>query len=149
MNDVKAKHAETYELATITQRFIALVVDTLLFGFIAGFFGISGDWFGGGILGFIAGAAYQWYFLTRHDGQTPGKMLMGLQVIKTDGTEIEDIDAVMRTLGYTVNTFALLLGWLWVFVDDESQGWHDKLARTYVIKKADRKVRSHTVTVND
>lgn len=147
MNDMKSKHADTFELAETTQRFFALLIDTLLFGFIAGIFGINGDWFGGGILGFIAGTAYQWYFLTHHNGQTPGKMLLGLQVIKTDGTEIADIDAVMRTLGYTINTFALLLGWIWVLVDSERQGWHDKLARTYVIKKASNPARN-TVSIN-
>lgn len=148
MNETKAKHAETFELAGITERFFALMIDTIVFGVVAGILGINGNWFGGGILGFIAGTAYQWYFLTQHNGQTPGKMLMGLQVIKTDGTKIQDIDAIMRTLGYMINSFIIFLGWIWAIFDSERQGWHDKLARTYVIKKPSAR-SNNTVSVGE
>jgi len=54
-------------------------------------------------------------------------------VIKTDGSSMSDSDAVIRYIGYAINSF-FLIGWAWVLIDDNQQGWHDKLAKTYVIK---------------
>jgi uncharacterized RDD family membrane protein YckC len=126
---------ETYELAGFSERFFALLIDSIILGVIGGIFGAGGGMiWGGGLMSFIVGAGYQWYFLTRQDGQTIGKMVMGLRVIKTDGTPIADAEAVIRYVGYLINTPLLLLGWLLAFIDDGRQGLHDKLANTYVVK---------------
>lgn len=122
-----------YRLADNGTRFVALVIDSILVGIIGGIFGANDLWFLGGIIGFLVGVGYQWVFLTRNNGQTPGKMVMGIRVIKADGTPIEDIDAVLRYLGYLINSPFLFIGWLWAFIDPNRQGWHDKLARTYVV----------------
>ena len=133
MNDTYAE--STFELSGMFERFIAFIIDGFLFGLIGGLLGIGGNWLGGGLVGFLAGTAYQWYFLTQHNGQTPGKMLLGLQVIKTDGTEIADFDAVIRAFGQYIGSAIMFIGFFWAFFDSQNQGWHDKLARTYVIKK--------------
>lgn len=135
---------QVHELADISDRFIALIIDTIIVSIIGGIIGAgSGNLFtGGSAIGFLIGAGYQWYFLTQQYGQTPGKMAMDLRVIKTDGTKISDADAVMRYIGYMINTPIILLGWLWAFVDGNNQGWHDKLASTYVVKvSADEKAK--------
>lgn len=124
----------TYRLAENGTRFIALIIDSIIIGVVGSIFGANDQWFLGGIIGFAVNAAYQWYFLTRSNGQTPGKMLLNIRVIKVDGTPIDGTDAVLRTLGYYINTAVLFLGWLWAFVDSQQQGWHDKLARTYVVR---------------
>jgi uncharacterized RDD family membrane protein YckC len=36
--------------------------------------------------------------------------------------------------GYTLNTLIMMLGWLWALWDSNQQGWHDKLAKTIVVK---------------
>jgi len=127
--------ANSYQLADVGDRFIALAIDTFIVSAIGGIFGVNGGGiFGGGILGFIIGVGYQWYFLTQQNGQTPGKMLMGLRVIRTDGGPIRDADAVLRYIGYLINSAVMMLGWLWATIDSDSQGWHDKIAGTYVIK---------------
>lgn len=144
----------TYELADIGERFIALVIDSLIIGFVGGLVGVGGNalW-GGGILGFILGAGYQWYFLTQQNGQTPGKMIMNLRVIKVDGTPISDAEAVLRYVGYLINSPIFMLGWLWATWDPNNQGWHDKIARTYVVKAESettgiaRKKKNETVDV--
>lgn len=125
----------TYELADIGDRAIALLVDSIIIGTVGGLIGVGGAaiW-GGSILGFILGAAYQWYFLTRQNGQTPGKMLVGIRVIKTDGTAISDAEAVLRYVGYLLNSAIAMIGWIWAAFDGNNQGWHDKIANTYVIK---------------
>ncbi|MFW5692211.1 MAG: RDD family protein [Chloroflexota bacterium] len=130
------QETRTYELASYTERIIALIIDSLIVGAIGGALGAGGgSWFlGGSLIGFLIGAGYQWYFLTRQNGQTFGKMVMNIQVIKTDGTPISDAEAIFRYIGYLINTPLLMIGWLWAFVDDKRQGFHDKLANTYVIK---------------
>jgi uncharacterized RDD family membrane protein YckC len=132
MDDMDTK---VYELADIGERFIALVIDSFIVGAIGGTVGVGGGGLGGGgILGFIVGAGYQWYFLTQQNGQTLGKMLMNIRVIKTNGEPIADADAILRYIGYLINTPIIMLGWIWAFIDPNQQGWHDKLAETYVIK---------------
>lgn len=66
-------------------------------------------------------------------GQTPGKRLMGLRVVRTDGQPLTVDRAVLRALGYWLSAFPLFLGFLWLLQDDKRQGWHDYLADTYVI----------------
>lgn len=125
----------TYELASIGERALALVIDSMIVSFVGGIIGVGGNalW-GGGVIGFILGAGYQWYFLTQQSGQTPGKMLMNIRVIKTNGTPISDTAAVLRYIGYLINSPILMLGWIWALFDSKNQGWHDKIAATYVVK---------------
>ncbi len=127
----------TYELADVGTRFIAIAIDSILLSIIGGVIGVSVNLAGGSVLGILVGVAYQWYFLTQRDGQTLGKMIMNIRVVKVDGTPISDADAVLRYVGYIINTPIIGLGWLWALWDPNSQGWHDKIARTYVVK-ADR-----------
>jgi uncharacterized RDD family membrane protein YckC len=138
----------TYQLADIGERFIAIIIDSLILGMVGGMIGAGGGhlFWGGGIMSFILGAGYQWYFLTRQNGQTPGKMVMNLRVVKTDGTPISDAEAVLRYVGYLINSPILMLGWIWALIDANNQGWHDKIASTYVIKTEGR--RGESIVVN-
>ncbi|MFN8372483.1 MAG: RDD family protein [Anaerolineae bacterium] len=81
---------------------------------------------------------YHGYFWTHYNGQTPGKMLAGIRVVKKDGSAMLWADTVVRCLGYVVNSVLLNLGWLWILVDAERQGIHDKLAQTCVVRVAPR-----------
>ncbi len=122
-----------YQLASFGVRLVALIVDTILVGAIGGALGADSPVIGG-VIGFMVGAGYHWLFLTRNNGQTPGKMFMRIQVVKVDGTPINAVDAVIRYAGYGINSALFMLGWLWALVDDNQQGFHDKLARTYVVR---------------
>ena len=66
-------------------------------------------------------------------GQTPGKALMGLRVVRMDGRRLNAWHAFVRVAGYLVSALPLYLGFLWIFIDDHRQAWHDKLAGTCVI----------------
>jgi uncharacterized RDD family membrane protein YckC len=66
-------------------------------------------------------------------GQTPGKALMGMRIVRVDGRPLSLRCALLRYAGYWVSALPLFLGFLWVLADDRRQGWHDKLARTYVV----------------
>lgn len=123
------------QLASIGHRFVALLVDGLVLGLITGaLFPLISNPRTEGFLTFIFTILYQWYFLTNYRGQTPGKMLMGIRVVKTDGAAFKPRDTVIRTLGYTLNWITLGIGWLLALTDSNHQGLHDRLAHTYVVR---------------
>jgi uncharacterized RDD family membrane protein YckC len=65
-------------------------------------------------------------------GQTPGKRLMGVRVVRSDGTRLRFGNAIRRELAYVASGL-LFLGYLWILFDNRRQGWHDKLAGTIVV----------------
>jgi uncharacterized RDD family membrane protein YckC len=74
-------------------------------------------------------------------GQTPGKMMLGLRVVSVDGGSVTLWQAIRRLIGYLVS-YVLYLGYLWILIDNRRQGWHDKIANTYVIYVWDARVGS-------
>lgn len=65
-------------------------------------------------------------------GQTPGKRVMGLRILRSDGTRLRFGNALRREIGYVVSGI-LFLGYLWILFDNRRQGFHDKLAGTIVV----------------
>ena len=91
----------------------------------------------------IVGLAYFTLFLGSR-GQTPGKMLLRLKVIRTDGATLNYSQALLRTVGYyLIHYFTLNLGFLWVAFDPRKQGLHDKLARTCEIRLVPAEPRAY------
>lgn len=76
------------------------------------------------------------YFTYFHGltGQTPGKMLFRIRVVRLDGEPMTPGIAFLRWAGYHLSSI-LLLGFLWVAVDPRKQGWHDKIAGTVVVEE--------------
>jgi uncharacterized RDD family membrane protein YckC len=66
-------------------------------------------------------------------GYTPGKALLGLQIVRQDGRPLSVGRALVRFLGYWVSAIPLFLGFIWILFDHQHEGWHDKLADTHVI----------------
>lgn len=67
-------------------------------------------------------------------GQTPGKMLLRVKVVRWDGEEIGYGRAFVRGMGYYLSFALLGMGFLWVLVDPRRRGLHDVLAGTAVIR---------------
>lgn len=81
---------------------------------------------------------YYWLF-TGLKGQTPGKMAVGIRVIKADGSIPGLGIAALREIpGKILSTVAIYLGFLWIIWDRQKQGWHDKIANTYVLRVKSR-----------
>jgi uncharacterized RDD family membrane protein YckC len=78
-------------------------------------------------------------------GFTPGKALLGLRVVRSDGQRLHLGRAVLRLIGYFIAALPLFLGFVWILFDNRRQGWHDKIARTYVIYMWEEK--SHALTM--
>jgi uncharacterized RDD family membrane protein YckC len=67
-------------------------------------------------------------------GQTAGMRILGIYIIRVDGTPFTLKEAALRHLiGYPLSMAACFLGFLWMLWDPQQQGWHDKLARTIVV----------------
>ncbi|MDP6822474.1 MAG: RDD family protein [Dehalococcoidia bacterium] len=69
-------------------------------------------------------------------GQTPGKMVAGIIVVDDEGHVPGVAVAIPREMvGRLVASAALGLGLAWISFDPKRQGWHDKIAGTYVVMK--------------
>jgi len=69
-------------------------------------------------------------------GATPGKMLLGIRVVKTDGRPVDWLTAFMReVVGKTLSALLLGLGYLWAFFHSKRQAWHDLIADTLVVHR--------------
>jgi uncharacterized RDD family membrane protein YckC len=80
----------------------------------------------------IVNIAYFTYF-HGSTGQTLGKMVCKIKVVRLNGGPVGYGKAFLRWIGYLVSSI-LYLGFLWAAWDKQKQGWHDKIAGTYVIK---------------
>ena len=69
-------------------------------------------------------------------GLTPGKWRLGIRAVKQDpGQPVGFWRMVLReTIGRLVAGILCYLGYVWVLVDANRQGWHDKIAKTLVIR---------------
>lgn len=65
-------------------------------------------------------------------GQTVGKWIMGVRIVRTDGGRLHFGNCVRRQIGYYISAI-LFLGYLWVLVDNRRQGFHDKLSGSFVV----------------
>lgn len=66
---------------------------------------------------------------------TPGKMLLNMKIVDADTLEkVPNSRLLIRYIAYFISMIPLFLGFMWVGWDKKKQGWHDKLAKTVVIK---------------
>ena len=77
---------------------------------------------------------YHWLFIGLI-GQTPGKMAVHIKVVNAAGDRLGLGYAALREiLGKLISQIAFFIGFLWIAYDHDKQGWHDKIASTYVIR---------------
>lgn len=87
------------------------------------------------IFQWIISIVYVVYFIGSR-GQTPGKMAVGIKVVKIDThTSPGYINAFLReVVGKIISSLVICLGFFWMLWDKNKQTWHDKIANTIVIK---------------
>ena len=73
-------------------------------------------------------------------GQTPGKRLMGVRVVRLDGNPVTWWHAFERAGGYAAGVATGTLGFVQVYWDANRQAIHDKVAGTVVIRDGVPKV---------
>jgi uncharacterized RDD family membrane protein YckC len=156
----KKREVSTLEFAGFWSRLAAALIDIFALAVISSiiflifapyqWFGFSGFWgtgdvfeepvwralpylVGGNLLSLIVNIAYFVGFWLRR-GQTPGKMLMNIKLVRTDASNLTFSIALLRYLGYIVSGAIFFIGFLWIAFDNHKQGFHDKIAETYVVK---------------
>ena len=66
---------------------------------------------------------------------TPGKIVLDMKIVHAEtGAAPSAWQMVGRYAGYYLSGILLGLGFLWVAFDKRKQGWHDKLAKTVVVR---------------
>lgn len=89
------------------------------------------------ILGYII-----WWLFTLSRGQTPGKQLLGIRVIRADGTPSDwgwafIREFIIKTIAFSIlDSFlgiATIVDLLWAFWDKNRQTLHDKIMKTVVV----------------
>ncbi len=65
-------------------------------------------------------------------GQTVGKAISGIKIVRKDGTPLGMGKAILRYFGYIISAIVFSLGFLWIGFDSKRQGWHDKIAGSLV-----------------
>lgn len=120
--------------ASFPERFVAYLVDAIILAVPNVIVSLLLPQAVGWIVTLAIGIGYFVYFWTT-SGSTPGKSLMGLKVVSAETGELIDPGtAVLRYVGYIISGIALALGFLWIIWDPRHQGWHDKIAKTLVVK---------------
>ena len=125
------------DLAGIRRRFAAFLIDSAVhiavLSLILWFSNLIPFVWTLGIGSLVALFGYYPFFWAT-SGQTPGKMILGLKVVRADGSKLRMGHAVARVVGYWISSWFLFLGFLWTIIDRKRQGWHDKFADTQVIR---------------
>lgn len=140
---------DVYNLAGITARALAFIVDIMIVSLIAFLAAVSGLYLVYGfnfaaydsenvllplyLVLFVLASTY-FVFLHGYGGKTAGKMLLGIKLINSEGEGVGLWEAFVRWVGYYISAVFLFAGYLWSLIDAECQTWHDKIAGTYVVK---------------
>ncbi len=157
-----AEAAPAPKLAGISRRFLALIIDAFAIAIVtvaimaangameplyaalyetddaavaAAFNQFQSDMLG---VNLLVSALYNVGLMTWLNGQTLGKLMLRIRVVKKNGRRFSVIDGLLRNVfGYTISQI-FLLGYLWALYDDEQQAWHDKMAGTVVVDERQR-----------
>lgn len=161
---------ETVEFASTPQRIAARLLDIVIVSFLFALFlsltglevnteaGLTGDMGLGAWVWFLP-VLYLAYELpgTSYRGQTLGKRLMGILIVRKDGLTGLGFDrALTRFLAIMISAFIPFAGILalgWFVFDPTRQNLPDKVAKTFVIRTPKgfftREIQSHTSGPND
>jgi len=130
------------------RRLVAYIVDAIIVGIVLGVLlspltrtvvvtdgGVTVNYGASGLQTLLSAVYFIALWTLR--GQTIGMMLLGLRVVRqSDGGPIDFVTALIRYVMLIVGFAVILLGVIWVAFDGRKRGWHDMVAKTYVIRPA-------------
>jgi len=85
------------------------------------------------LIGMALACAYEAFFLVKF-GATPGKMALGLKVVRPDGSGITASRAIGRYFGKLLSSMILYIGYIMAGFDAQKRALHDMICDTRVIK---------------
>ena len=131
--------AVTTNKAGFWVRFFAIFIDGLGVGIvsniISGVMGADPMSTSSSSINTLLGVLYFCYFWSAQGGgQTLGMRVLNIKVIRTDGSSLTILQAFIRYIGLFVSIACLFIGVIGAAFDANKQGWHDKIASTYVVR---------------
>jgi len=130
-------------------RFLALIIDGVIISVVASLFGLNhvapvsvgySAMYSSSASMYLSNPGQMWLSLIYVVGfwiwksATPGKMILGLKIVDAEGKSITWQKAAIRYIGFIISGAVICLGFIWAAFDAKKQGWHDKLAGTFVVK---------------
>ena len=123
------------------RRAVAVLLDSLILmvvnGLLGTIFAFGGDNMLniGQIITSFLGIVYYVYFIGNR-GQTLGKMIMKIKVVSLDTDKpVGYLKAFLRDIvGKILSGLVFGLGYLWSIRDAKKQTWHDKIAKSVVVR---------------
>jgi uncharacterized RDD family membrane protein YckC len=76
-----------------------------------------------------------WIYFEGVHGGTPGKLILDMRVVNEKGEYIGMPLAFLRYIGRLISGLILGIGFFMIGWDEKKQGLHDKIAKTYVVRK--------------
>lgn len=70
-----------------------------------------------------------------YDGTTLGKALLSMKVIDKDTKQKLSFWKMCfrQTIGKFISTLVMNVGFIWILIDNDKQGWHDKMCNDIVV----------------
>ena len=130
----------TAEKAGWGTRALAIILDVIGIGIISG--AVSSILGAGdpastqyqGLSTLLQAVYFTYFWSAAGKGQTLGSRALNIRVVKTDGAYLDYFGAFLRYIGFVISCVVFLIGVIWAAFDAQKQGWHDKIASTYVIR---------------
>ncbi len=124
--------ADLLDVATLPRagfwiRMLALLIDLILVG-------VATSWVHHGGHGTLLLLATYGAIMWKLKGTTVGGIVCDLKVVRIGGAPLDWGTAIVRALGCFLSLVVCGLGFIWIAVDHEHQGWHDKIAGTVVVR---------------
>lgn len=89
----------------------------------------------GGLIGFVIGLAYYGWFHASTGGATPGKMAIGIKVVRSTGERISLARSIGRYFATILSGLILAIGYIMAAFTERKQALHDMLCDTVVVDK--------------
>jgi uncharacterized RDD family membrane protein YckC len=87
-----------------------------------------------GLVGIVVAACYEAIFVAQM-GATPGKMALGMKVVRSDGSRIDLGRSFGRHFAKMLSAIILGIGFIMVAFDSEKRGLHDMICDTRVVRQ--------------
>lgn len=81
----------------------------------------------------VVGLCYGIFFIRRFNA-TPGKMALGLKLVRADGSTLSVGRIIGRYFSEWISSMILLIGYIMAAFDDERRALHDRICDTRVIR---------------
>lgn len=114
------------------KRIVASIIDSIVLSIIGFLLGLTLSF-----VGVIIAPIISWmYYILMEGGSwhaTLGKRVMGLYIADSNGKGITYSASILRLIGKMLSGLILGIGYLMAFFNDQKQGLHDMIAKTYVL----------------